>query len=286
MSTPSAAVAIWRHSAKPSNGGESMMTRSYSLVNSSRRGESRGPMRSAARWEPGPAGSRVRFGFPSIGQNHFLPEHLARQHIGESDARRESEFRVKAGTPKIAVHQQRLLAPIGIGDRKVGGDGCFALRRGGARQGDRAKTSLEVGKRMVLRIVRTASSKSGGCSIVSLADWGLKLPLRGLPPTAPARSGLGSWAADLVNRHGPDDIHSEEPAGLLGIAKRRVDRVQKHSSTDPQERRNEKRHHEIHLYIGINRMQWRPCRIGNAYVVILKACIDVRFLDLLYQFIV
>jgi hypothetical protein len=56
MSTPSAAVAIWRHSAKPSRGGESRITRSYSFANSSSSVASRGPIRSAARWEPSPAG--------------------------------------------------------------------------------------------------------------------------------------------------------------------------------------------------------------------------------------
>jgi hypothetical protein len=67
---------------------------------------------------------------------------------------------VETGAAQIAVHKQRLLTPVGIGDGKMGRDRRLPLAGSGTGDTIERNRPSKSDSRMVLRIVRTDSSKS------------------------------------------------------------------------------------------------------------------------------
>ena len=75
---------------------------------------------------------------------------------------------MQAGAAQIAVHKQRFLAAIGVGDGEMGGDGGFAFAWNGAGDDDGAQAAFEVGEQDGIAQGAHSLFKFGGSRVVSL----------------------------------------------------------------------------------------------------------------------
>ena len=129
----------------------------------------RGPTRSAARCEGGPAGMIVRLPAARDFHQDVAPGQFARQHVGESFIGRESKFAMHAGPSQIAIDDERLLSLTRVRNGKMRGGGGFSFARTGAGDQNRTQALVKIAKQNGIAQGTYGFLETGDGAIVSLA---------------------------------------------------------------------------------------------------------------------
>src|ERR1035438_2409202 len=138
---------------------------------------------------------------------------------------------MEAGAAKVAVHKQRLLTSVGVGDRKMGGDRRLPLTGSGTGEHNRTQPPFEIRQQDGIAYRPNGLFEIGSRAIVSLSIS----TQSGLGHGGARRGGRCTFrelSLKSIDWHRPNDIRAEKPAGLFGIAERRIERVLQQRSAD------------------------------------------------------
>src|ERR1035438_5398829 len=121
---------------------------------------------------------------------------------------------MEAGAAKVAVHKQRLLTSVGVGDRKMGGDRRLPLTGSGTSKHNRTQPPFEIRQQDGIAYRPNGLFEIGSRAIVSLSIF----TQSGLGHGGAHRDGRWTFrelSLKSIDWHRPNDICTEEPAGLL-----------------------------------------------------------------------